>query len=84
MAYILPGFGMTLRDRQRAYYYDRLDRLFPGLRQKYEQRYGERYSCTVPKAKRLEQVFRETCTQYGLATCITPYAPEATNQLSLL
>ncbi len=30
--YILPAFGMTLRDRQRAYYYDKLDRLFPGLR----------------------------------------------------
>ena len=30
--YILPAFGMTLRDRQRAYYYDKLDHLFPGLR----------------------------------------------------
>ena len=28
-AYIIPSFGMTLRDRQRAYYYEKLDRLFP-------------------------------------------------------
>ncbi|MCA9968923.1 MAG: radical SAM protein, partial [Anaerolineales bacterium] len=42
-AYILPGFGMTLRDRQRAYYYARLDRHFPGLRQQYERRFGNAY-----------------------------------------
>ena len=26
-SYIIPWFGMSLRDRQRAYYYDQLDRL---------------------------------------------------------
>ncbi len=35
-SYIMPGFGMTLRDRQRATYYDQLDRLFPGLREQYD------------------------------------------------
>ena len=40
-SYILASFGMTLRDRQRAYYYAQLDRLFPGLRQQYERQYRE-------------------------------------------
>ena len=31
-SYIIPSFGMSLRDRQRDYYYDKLDQLFPGLR----------------------------------------------------
>ncbi len=28
--YVIPAWGMTLRNRQRAYYYEQLDRLFPG------------------------------------------------------
>jgi len=43
VTYIVPWFGMSLRDRQRAYYYDELARLFPGLRRRYEARYGNQY-----------------------------------------
>ncbi len=83
--FIVPAFGMTLRDRQRAYYYRELDRLFPGLRRRYEERYGERYSCPVPNARRLEALFQEHAARYGLVTRmdgITP--PPAPAQLSLL
>ncbi len=73
--YILAAFGMTLRDRQRAYYYAQLDRLFPGLRQQYEQRYGARYSAAARNAKRLEQIFEEACARQGLATRLTFYQP---------
>jgi len=38
--YVIPWFGMSMRDRQRAYYYAKLDELFPGLRRRYERRYG--------------------------------------------
>jgi DNA repair photolyase len=82
-AYILPWFGMSLRDRQRAYYYDRLDSLFPGVRQKYERHFGERYYCASPNAARLERVFLDLCQQHGIATRIKPYLPEATAQLQL-
>jgi len=82
--YILLAFGMTLRDRQRAYYYDQLDRLFPGLRGHYERRYGERYHCPVPNAKRLEQVFQECCAAYGIPTRMRHYAPATATQLALL
>ena len=82
--YILPGFGMTLRDRQRDYYYAQLDRLFPGLRAQYEQRFGSRYSCAANNARRLEQVFREQCTQQGIATRIPAYVPATPAQLALL
>ncbi len=82
--YILPAIGMTMRDRQRAYYYDNLDQLFPGLRDRYQQRYGERYECAVPNAKRLEKVFRGLCEQHGLPTRMPFYSPDSTSQLALL
>lgn len=82
-AYILPAFGMTLRDRQRTYYYRQLDRLFPGLRQKYELHFGQRYSCSTPNASHLEVILRELCDRFGLATRLKPYTPATSAQLSL-
>ena len=82
-AYIMPSFGVTLRDRQRAYYYERLDEQFPGLRQKYERAYGERYHCPVPDADRLAKVFHDLCRQHGIATRMRLYQPDAAKQLSL-
>jgi DNA repair photolyase len=81
-SYIIAAFGMTMRDQQRAYFYDQLDRLFPGVRQQYERRYGERYSCPAPNAARLEQIFRERCAQFGIATRMRPYQTET--QLRLM
>jgi len=82
-AYIMPSFGVTLRDRQRAYYYERLDEQFPGLRQKYERAYGDRYHCPVPDAERLTEVFDDLCRQHGIATRMRLYQPDAARQLSL-
>ena len=81
--YIIPAFSMTLRDRQRVYYYDKLDKLFPGLRPKYEARFGDLYSCSAQNGRRLGQVFEAMCGQYGLATRLIPYQPETAQQLSL-
>lgn len=64
--FVYPAFGMTLRANQRAYYYDRLDELFPGLRERYEKRYGERYQCTSPRARQLWDVFQQECERHGL------------------
>lgn len=82
-SYVIPNFGVTLRDRQRVYYYDKLDKLFPGLRKSYERRYGTRYYCAVPKAGKLAELFKEICAEYGIATRLTPYEPETAEQLSL-
>ena len=82
--YILPAFGMTLRDRQRDYYYAQLDRLFPGLRSQYERRFGSRYACVANNVRRLEQVFHEQCTRAGIATRIPAYVPTTAAQLPLL
>ena len=64
--FVYPAFGMTLRDRQREYYYTQLDGLFPGLRRRYERQYGESYQCTSPRAKELWAAFFEVCRTRGL------------------
>ena len=82
-AYIIPWFGMSLRDRQRAYYYDKLDDLFPGLRQKYERAFGDQYHCAAPNADRLARVFNELCDRRGIATRMKQYEPVAGTQMRL-
>lgn len=51
--------GMTLRENQRDYYFDRLEEHFEGLKDRYIKTYGERYNCVVPNYKYLFKVFAE-------------------------
>ncbi|MGE5653976.1 MAG: hypothetical protein ACM3ZQ_06875 [Bacillota bacterium] len=84
-SYILPWFGVTLRDRQRDYYYDRLDALFPGLSQRYRQRYGNSYMCAANHADQLESRVREWCDPHRLTVAMKHFAPcERAEQISLL
>jgi DNA repair photolyase len=82
--YVLAASGMTLRDRQRAYYYEALERHFPGLRERYERAYGERYHAAPPNARELQAAIEKDVARYGLATAVPPYTaePQAT-QLGL-
>jgi DNA repair photolyase len=81
--YILASFGMTLRDRQRAYYYQHLDRHFPGIRPHYERQFGEQYFAPAQQAKALEKYFNECCQEQEIATHMPMYAPQSVKQLSL-
>jgi len=82
-AYIIPSFGMSLRDRQRAHYYSQLDRLFPGLRRRYERAFADQYHCPVPNARALEEVFIEECDRHGVAPRMKQYEPATATQLPL-
>ena len=64
--FVYPAFGMTLREGNREYYYERLNELFPALNEIYRKRFGTRYSCTSPKAKSLWNVFVDACDRHGL------------------
>ena len=66
--YIYPVFGMTQRDRQRAWYYQELETRFPGqgLAEKNRRAFGNRYWCVSPRAKRLWGVFSARCRALGL------------------
>ncbi len=64
--FIHTYMGMTLRENQRDYYFDKLDKHFSGLKEKYLKYYGNRYICTVPNYHRLYKVFTEECDKYGI------------------
>ena len=60
------GFGMTLRDGNREYYYQKLDELFPGLSEQYAEEFGLQYSLESPKSAELERVFSAFCVREGI------------------
>ena len=69
---IVFGIGLTLREGDREYYYAALDQHFPGLKQKYIERYGNAYDIPVPRSKELMKLITDTCTANNML-----YSPEA-------
>lgn len=57
--------AVTLRENQRQYYYEQLDKFFPGIKEKYIKTYGNDYICNTQN-KNLKKVFEEECKKYGL------------------
>ncbi len=60
------GMGMTLREGNREYFYRQLDRLFPGLKEKYIRCYGEQYVRPSPNEKKLMEIFNRTCDKHNI------------------
>ena len=83
------GMGLTLREGDREYFYMNLDRLFPGLKQRYIDAFGLRYECRSPHNDRLMALFNSRCRQHDILC--DPHAvfrylgelPEEPPQLSL-
>lgn len=64
--FIYPGLGVTLRQNQREWLYEQLDKHFPGIREKYERTFGEAYSCHSPKGRVLYRLLSSECQKKGL------------------
>ncbi len=60
--YILAWMGMTQRKGQREHYYEQLNRLFPGVKDKYQKKYGDQYAVYPDSANKLSNYFRERCS----------------------
>ena len=60
------GFGMTLREGCREYFYQKLDELFPGLSARYAAEFGLRYAIESPNSAELERVFSAFCEKEGI------------------
>jgi len=60
------GFGMTLREGNREYFYGELDRLFPGMKERYIRQFGNSYSCNSPNNAALWALFKDTCKRHDL------------------
>lgn len=64
--FIHTFLGVTLRENQRDYYYQQLDKHFPDLKDRYIQAYGYRYVCNVPNRNYLFRMFKAECDKYGI------------------
>lgn len=60
------GMGVTLREGDREYFYDALDKHFPGMKARYHQKYGYAYEVTSDHHRELMALFRETCRKHGI------------------
>lgn len=60
------GFGVTLREGDREYFYTKLDEHFPGMKQKYIHTFGNAYVCDSPNNARLYEIFRGECLKHGI------------------
>ena len=60
------GMGVTLREGDREYFYQALDRHFPGLKQKYQRTYGNAYEIMSPNHDRLTALFETACREAGI------------------
>lgn len=64
--FIHTYMGMTLRENQRDYYFNKLDQYFVGVKEKYIKCYGNRYNCVVLNANTLYKIFTDECSKYGI------------------
>ncbi|MFA7074629.1 MAG: radical SAM protein [Endomicrobiaceae bacterium] len=85
------GMGMTLREGNREYFYNQLDKLFPGMKEKYIELYGNNYMLNSSNNRELMTLFHKKCKLNGIIhdnTKIFKYLnsfeiKQSDNQLSL-
>ena len=54
---ICYGMGLTLREGNREYFYEKLDHHFPGLKDRYMKEFGNSYSIPSPNSEELMNLF---------------------------
>lgn len=60
------GMGLTLREGNREYFYEKLDKHFPGLKEAYHKKYGYSYEIFSDKNDRLMKIFYEECKKHNI------------------
>lgn len=60
------GMGMTLREGDREYFYQKLDEHFPDMKSRYHHKYGYAYEIPSDHEKELMTILHRTCAEYGI------------------
>ncbi len=60
------NMGMTLRAGNREYFYKKLDKYFPNLKEKYIESFGDSYQIVSPNSKALMKHFHEKCEKHSI------------------
>ena len=59
--------GLTLRDGDREYFYQALDKSFPGMKKKYIEIYGNAYELLSPNNDMLMEIFRKNVAKWNIS-----------------
>ena len=60
------GMGMTLREGNREYFYNKLDKHFPGIKEKYIKTYGDSYGIMSPNNNKLMKIFNKRTNENNI------------------
>lgn len=60
------GMGLTLREGNREYFCAKLDRHFPGLKQRHQRKYGHDYEIASDNNDKLTNIFYNGCKKHGI------------------
>jgi len=60
------SMGVTLRDGDREYFYQKLDEHFPGVKARYVRAFGGAYVCNSPRNGELMEIFHRECAGRGV------------------
>lgn len=60
------GMGVTLREGDREYFYEALDKHFPGMKGRYHRKYGYAYELASDNQEMLMELVHQTCLEHGI------------------
>lgn len=60
------GIGLTLREGNREYFYESLDKLFPHLKERYISMYGNNYVVNSSKNEELSKIIIDLCKKHHI------------------
>lgn len=60
------GLGVTLRSGNREHFYNKLDKHFPGMKERYQKRFGYSYECPSDNSEMLWNIFKHECKSHGV------------------
>ncbi len=73
--YIIPAFGMTLREGYREYFFQKLDLHFPGIKEQYIRTFGGRYQCSSPNWEKLNRLTDKFSSEADIPLRIPIFKP---------
>jgi DNA repair photolyase len=82
-SYVLPMFGVTMRNGSREYFYNELDKQFPTIKEKYQANFAEKYECFSPNYRILTNIFQKLTADFGIETKVRFYQPKTYFQQSI-
>ena len=66
--FIYTKLGVSLKTNQKDYYFEALDRLYPGLKDDYIAVYGSKQFCNTLQFRYLLELFLKKCSEYNILT----------------